>query len=387
MPLANNLEPTSELAKNTERFPLQVMFCESCSASQLSVVVDPEKLFSYYTYRSSINAGYVKHCRQMAKDLQQKYNLNEESFHIDIAGNDGALLKEFKEEIGLEVLNIDPAKNLCAIAEKEGIPSIPEFLTLDTAKGVNTIHGKSDLVTATNVFAHVDNVKDFLLSCKELINENGVIVLEFPYLIDFIENNEFDTVYFEHLSYLNIIPIDNLCTDIGLKIIDVEKQNIHGGTLRVSISNETSIHIPTVAVFDLVQDELAEGYLLYDKYSNWSKQVDKTIESFALNILDLKRKGYKIAAFAASAKGNTLLNSASINTDIIDYIVDETPEKIGKFSPGTGIPIVNKNRLVSDPPDYLVILSWNFKEEIMEKLKPIYSGKYIIPIPSFQILD
>lgn len=387
MPLANNLEFTAVRAKEKQRFPLQVLFCEDCFLSQLSVVIDPEKMFSYYTYRSSVNAGYVKHCRKMAQELKAKLKLNKDSFHIDLAGNDGSLLKEFKEEIGLRTLNIDPATNLVAIAEALGIESIADFWSMKVSESVVKTRGYADLITATNVFAHVDNVKEFILSAKTALKPNGALVLEFPYLIDFIEGMEYDTIYFEHLSYMSIAPIVKLCELTEMKIVSVEKQNIHGGTVRVTIANESSTIEQEKSVSDYFNREIEMGYDKIEKYNEWAVSVKEMIDDFSLNILRIKKGGYKIAGFGASAKGNTLLNSAGMNTDIISYIADETPEKIGKFSPMTGIPIVNKQQLVKDPPDYLIILSWNFATEIIEKVSKTYNGKYIIPIPRLSIIE
>ena len=388
MPLANNLEFTSIRAIEKERFPLQVMFCESCGLSQLSVVIDPEKMFSYYTYRSSVNGGYIKHCRKMAKELKSQLGLTKDSFMIDIAGNDGALLNEFKEEINLQVLNIDPATNLVAICEAKGIESIADFWSKELATKIKDKYPLVDLITATNVFAHVDDVKGFIGATKTVLKKDGVLVLEFPYLVDFIENYEFDTIYFEHLSYFSVTPLMFLCKELGMKIIRVEKQNIHGGTIRVMIANDSStINIET-SVGEFVKNELALGYDKIEKYKEWKASIKNIITEFSLKILELKKEGFKISAFGASAKGNTLLNCSGMNTDIIQYIADETPEKIGKYSTGTGIPIVNKQELLKNPPDYLIILSWNFKDEIIEKLNKLgYVGKYIIPIPKFEIIN
>lgn len=385
MPLANNLEFTAHRAKEIEKFPLQVLFCNECALSQLSVVIDPEKMFSYYTYRSSVNAGYVKHCSEMAVQLRNKFNLTKDSFHIDIAGNDGTLLKQFRDVIGLKVLNIDPATNLVAIAEAMGIESIADFFGPEAAQMVLRKYEPADIITATNVFAHVDNVREFINCAKTLLKPDGIVVLEFPYLVDFIENFEFDTIYFEHLSYFSILPLMRLCGESGMKIISVEKQKIHGGTVRVTIAREQSIITVEKSVSDFTNNELKLGYNKIEKYTGWVASIRSIINTFSMQVLELKKQGFKIAAFAASAKGNTLLNSADMNTDIIHYIADETPEKIGKFSPLTGIPIVNKQMLIKDPPDYLIILSWNFKDEIIEKVSRIYKGKYIIPIPKFCI--
>lgn len=387
LPLPNNLEITNTQAINKQRFPLQVMFCEHCALSQLSVVVDPKEMFSYYTYRSSINGGYVKHCREMARSMKKKYNLTKDSLHIDIAGNDGALLKEFKSEIGLSVINIDPAKNLCAIAESEGIKSYPEFLAVDFAEFIIKQHGECDLITATNVFAHVDNVKDFMVSCKMLMKEEGVLVLEFPYIIDFIEGYEMDTVYHEHLSYFSIVPLMRLCSELDMKIVSVEKFDIHGGTVRVAITNEDCERMMEASVAQFVNRELDGDFCEVEKYIQWGEKSHEIIKSFGDNIRKLNAEGKSVWAFAASAKGNTLMNCAGLTNADIGYIIDETPEKLSQYSPGTGIMIKSPKHLQEHPPDYLVILSWNFSSEIMEKMRPIYKGKFIIPLPEFKIID
>ncbi len=398
MPLANNLEITSLRAKDKQRFPLQLMFCEDCGLSQLSVVIDPVEMFKYYTYESSVNAGYVQHCFDMARSLQAKYLKHETDyfFHIDIAGNDGTLLKQalkvhknvYEEHGKYRVLNVDPATNLTAVAEQNGIESVADFWSLKLSERIEQSHGKADLITATNVFAHVDDVKGFIEAAKHSLKPDGVLVLEFPYLVDFIEGVEFDTIYFEHLSYFSVLPLNRLCHLTGMKITNVEKQKIHGGTIRVTISNQNSIHKVEDAVFTFVINENEQGFNSIKRYNQWSESVRSVINSFSKNIVELKKQGHKIAAFAASAKGNTLLNSAGVNTDLIDYIADETPSKISKFSPGTGIQIVNKQELLKEPPDYLVILSWNFKEEIIAKVRKLgFKGKFIIPIPKFEIID
>lgn len=388
MPLANNLEFTSERAKNKDRFPLQVLFCNDCNLSQLSVVIDPSKMFSYYTYRSSVNLGYVSHCKNMAKDLKSRFDLTDKSFIVDIAGNDGTLLKAFMSELNSNnVLNIDPATNLTAIAEADGVRSINSFWSLKLAIDLRHKLGEADLITATNVFAHVDNVVDFIRASHEMLKIGGVLILEFPYLIDFIEKYEFDTVYFEHLSYFSIIPLVELCNNTGMEVLSVERQNIHGGTVRVCISRKESMLAVDSSVYDFCKMEIVGGYNSISKYRDWADVIKSNITNFSSKLLELKKRGCSISAFAASAKGNTLLCSSGINTDIVDYIADETPEKIGKYSPITGIPIVNKSEIIKNPTDYIIILSWNFKDEIIDKLNKIYKGKYIIPIPNFEIVD
>ncbi len=383
MPLANNLEITSLRAKAIERYPLQVMFCEECGLSQLSVVIDPVKLYGYYTYMSGISSGYVKHCRQMAKDLKVKFGLDKSSFHIDIAGNDGTLLKEFQSEIGGQVLNIDPAENLAAIAEQNGVPTKAAFWSQEIAEGLKW---SADLITATNVFAHVADMFGFIKAAKTALKKDGVLVIECPYLIDFMENNEYDTIYHEHLSYVSIGPVDKMCKQLGMFISSVEKQGIHGGTVRITIANEGSAIGDDGSKWLFLSNEQYGFYNAVNRYQAWGEDIREQIATFGKEIYELKKAGHSIAAIGASAKGNTLLNSCGITTDLVDFICDDTPTKIGRYSPGTGIPIVNMQELGKKKPDYLIILAWNFKEALMKRaLENGFEGEFITPIPNFQI--
>lgn len=381
LPLSNNLCQTN--IERANKYPLQVMLCKECGLSQLSIVIFPEILFGHYVYRSSINKGYVDHCHKMAKELKETYGLTKDSFMVDIAGNDGALLREFKSEIGLKILNVDPAENLGALCRATGIPTLTHFWSRQTALRLlnSSGYGKVDLITATNVIAHVDNIYDFLWGVRLLLKPGGVCVLEFPYLMDFIENGEFDTIYFEHLSYMSIKPLNLLCKMLGLNITRIEKQQIHGGSVRVHIG----FGIEGESVQKYIDNE---SKLTIEDYKKFAEDSYYTIRNFADNLYQLKSNGSKIAGFAASAKGNTLLNCAGISFGIINYIVDETPEKIGKYSPGTHIPIVSMLELMTAPPDYLIILSWNFSNEIISKCRDAgYEGKFIIPIPEFKVVE
>ena len=373
LPLSNNLlDIPDDVA---ERYPLKVLLCEDCGLSQLSIVIDPSTLFSHYVYRSSINEGYRNHCRDMAKELKAAYGLNKDSFHIDIAGNDGALLHEFNQVVGCRVLNIDPAENMVPICEEKGIRQYAAFWGVKAAKHLmNTDWPRADLITATNVFAHVDNVKEFIEAAAMVLKPTGVLILEFPYLIDFVDKGEFDTIYHEHLSYFTIGPIVKLCLPFGLKVMRVEKQDIHGGSVRV--------HIGYGNADDSVRQFVLKEYRYRDitLYYEFAAKASQVIKEFGNGIAALVSGGHKVAAFAASAKGNTLLNCAGISKEI-SYIVDETPEKIGKYSPGTGIEIVSIDRLQSDPPDFLIILSWNFAEAIKAKcIEAGYKGEFIVPV-------
>ncbi|MDA0681653.1 MAG: sugar nucleotide-binding protein [Proteobacteria bacterium] len=387
MPLANNLAPTANEAKSMQRFPMQVQYCRDCSLSQLTVVIDPREMFSHYTYRSSVNKGYVRHCRSMAESVQQFLGLVPGDLVVDIAGNDGALLREFKDALGVDVLNVDPAENISAIAKARGIPTINEFWSVEVARRILDEYQRPKLITATNVFAHVDDVRGFISAAKNCLAEVGALMLEFPYGVDFIEHHEFDTIYFEHLSYVLIEPVRRLAALSGMEVFNVEKQDIHGGSVRVFIGIAGNHEINT-SVKKFIDAEKADGYHDDKKYLNWNCEVDDLISNLSRELCKLKAEGAKIAAFAASAKGNTLLNACGLDSNTIDYIVDDTPEKIGRFSPGNGIPIVDRSVLEKDPPDYLLILAWNFAREIIAGTSQFsdQGGQYIIPIPSFGIV-
>jgi len=385
MPLANNLAPSAAAALQMNRFPMQVQFCEQCAMSQLTVVIDPREMFSHYTYRSSVSKGYAEHCRAMARSTGKALDLSAGDLVVDIAGNDGTLLAEFHEELGVSVLNVDPAGNISKIAIDRGVPTINEFWSGDVAERIVTDHGRPKLITATNVFAHVDDVRGFVTAAKDCMADDGVLMLEFPYGVDFIEHREFDTVYFEHLSYVLIKPVVELANSSGLEVFAVEKYDIHGGTVRVFIGNPGN-HCVESSVQDYLDREAEAGFHGVNRYLAWSREIDELIEQLSNELRTLREAGNKVAAFAASAKGNTLLNACRLDRRSIAYIVDDTPEKIGRFSPGTGIPIVDRSVLASDPPDYLVILARNFAREIIDNTVE-FEGKYIIPIPAFKVTE
>lgn len=377
IPLANNLFDSQEEAVKAPTLPLVVSWCKNCGLSQLSEVVDGSQLFSHYTYRSGVNQGYINHCRKMAVDLKEKYGLNKSSVHIDIAGNDGTLLHEFYHVLNHNVLNVDPAKNLCEISQRRGINSLSSFWGLNIAKEFT---GQVDLITATNVFAHLDNVTEFLEACKIALKPDGVLVIENPYWPDTMMGNQFDQVYFEHMSYWSINPMLYLCEKVGLHLTKVSNQKIHGGTARYEIRKNG------VGLSDM--DFLYESNFWGDisAYKEWATKIYDIKDEISQKLTNISRDS-KVCAFAASAKGNTLLNFCGINQEIVSFISDETPEKIGKFSPGTGIPIVGLQDLIDYQPDYILILSWNFKDEIIEKIRPqVPKAKFIVPIPKWQVI-
>ena len=386
MPLPNNLFKTREESLDCQKFELKVNFCNNCGLNQLSEVVDPRILFSHYVYKSGVSQGYINHCKEMANTFKEKYNLSYGSsgdFIIDVAGNDCTLLEQFKEKYPqLRLLNIDPAKNLCEICKQKGIPAYNEFLTINTALEVVRNYGLAQVITATNVTAHVDKLRDFFLSAKFMLAYNGVFIIEFPYLVNTVVNNSFGQVYHEHLSYFTITPLQRLCEETGMKITDVQKFDIHDGTARVVIAHDYSNREIEKSVSTFLNNEKNLGYSNIEVYNAWRDVVQDNLISLNYEVSNLIAKGFKIGAFGASAKGNTMLNAASLYYKDIMYIIDDTPEKQSMYSPGTGIPIVNVEELKNNPVDYLLILAPNFTKEIKKRLEGIYKGKYIIPVPN-----
>lgn len=387
-PLANGLIKPENISKNEPKFPLVVCYCKDCSLSQLSVVVDPEILFRDYFYMSSISNTFKTHCNTISSDLIDTIKLDQNDLVVDIASNDGCLLQEFKKR-QIKTLGVEPAVNLAKLANSSGIETLNHFWDDETAKKIAKEYGGAKVITAFNVFAHVDDVHGFVQNIKLALKDDGVFVIEVPYLIDFLEKHEFDTVYHEHLSYFLLKPLQHILEQNGMKIIKVKKYSIHGGTIEVrAVKNNDYAKNIVSNVDDFIIVEKNLGFYDVAQYLNFANEVKNMKKNLNELISDLRQKGKKIAGFAASAKGNTLLNYCSIDANSIQYIVDETPTKQGLLTPGSHIPIVPMSGLENNPPDYLLILAWNFIEEIMTKTKQFKEkgGKYIIPIPKIQIV-
>ena len=387
-PLANGLITKSELNNKESIFPLAVSFCSNCCLSQLTVTVNPKKLFSNYLYMSSISNTFQNHCKIISTKLISDFSLGESDLVVDIASNDGCLLKEFKKN-KINVLGVEPASNLAKIANDTGIETLNEFWNEKTAKYIKNELGGANLITGFNVFAHVDDVHSFIKNIKIALTKNGILVLEVPYLVDFLEKHEFDTVYHEHLSYFLLKPLEQLFEMNNMKIIDVRKYEIHGGTIEIHVvNNNSNIEYMENHFNDFLLVEKNLGLHNFDSYIHFSNEVNNMKKNFVELISDLKENNYSIAGFAASAKGNTLLNFCQLSNSQIDYIVDETPTKQNLYTPGSKIPIVEMNYFEKNYPDFLIILAWNFTDEIISKTKDFKKngGKYIIPIPKIQII-
>ncbi|MFH0955507.1 MAG: class I SAM-dependent methyltransferase [Candidatus Micrarchaeota archaeon] len=388
MPLANSyVDPKSK--DNEFGFPLEVLFCENCSLSQLSIVVDPVVMFSNYAYHSSISKTFQKHCADMAEQVKgylKKPNL----FVVDIASNDGCMLREYKKK-GFRVLGVEPAKNLAEMANAEGIETLPYFWDEVVAKKILQKYGAPDVITATNVFAHVHDVKSFVQNVKLILADEGVFIIECPYALNLIKKNEFDTIYHEHLSYFLVKPLLHLFEQEGMELADVQEMPIHGGTIRVFVTKKENKGLANqkARIADFLEREQKEGLHSIQSYFNFVNQLlDLKIDLLQL-LSKIKKEHKSIAAYGASAKGNTMLNYCGVSSDFIDFIIDETPEKQNKLYPGNHIPIFGYAELEKRKPDYLVILAWNFAKEIMDKTKEHEKrgGKYIVPIPKVRVIS
>lgn len=376
IPLVNNLCDTREASLNAERFPLNVNYYPDSKESSLNVAINSEILFSYYLFKSEVNKPYYEHCQEMFKYVQKYIKIKDGIKVIDIGGNDGSLLDAFRSVSNntLKLLNIDPSKNLSELCKKKNIPVLTEFFSYDIAKTLD----KVDIITSTNVFQHLLDINSFTKGVNLLLNKNGIWILEFPYWIHDMKTKQFDQIYHEHVFYHSITPIKMLMEKHDMKILNVTKQNIHGGTLRVIIAKDESKYTPDATVESYLQAE--RNYDL-DYYINWGKEIQNHINESKKFIKKLKSEGKTIFGFGAAAKGCIYLNAMGLTYQDIDYIIDDTDIKQGKFSPGTGIQIVSRHILNETQPDYILILAHNFKEYIINSLRSDYKNKFIILIP------
>lgn len=378
LPLANDLLMAQQEAIEATKYPVTMAFCPECGVSQLLEVIDCMTLFGdNYTYRSSISAGYRNHIRSLTSQITLPPN----ALVIDIAGNDGTLLQVFKEEFpGIRVLNVDPATNLIKISIQNGIPGHRGFWP-ECIPNIKEEVASADLFTATNVLAHVEDPVIFLKAWKDNAKTGVKLIVEVPHHKNIIDKLEFDTIYLEHQMYFTINSMINLAKQAGVSLYSIEHSSIHGGSLVCTFINDNNGKIYD-SVLEQAEEECQAGFMDIDKYIRWWEDVESFIENTRNYILDLKASGQSIAAFGASAKGNTLLNSLRLDYHTIDYIVDDTPEKVLKYSPGTGIPVVSRSSLRAECPDHLMILAWNFTDEIIQSLamNNDYTGKFIVPI-------
>lgn len=374
-PLANSYHKGEDLP----HFPLRVNLCEQCFHSQLSIVVEPALMFKHYLYVSGTTYTFRKHCEDLAADARGRCS-SEKPRVLDIACNDGTLLGYFRD-LGCEVQGVDPAENLRALTEEKGIPVIVDYWGRGTAP--KQLDGKFDIITGTNVFAHVHDISGFLDDCKEVLADDGTIILEFPYCDKMIDHCEFDTIYHEHLSYFLVNSFNTLVERKDLVIGEVLLSNIHGGSIRFFVRRAGTVQRCWKAD-DLMEEEERHGLLNKQTYVDFAMKVDKNKHDMLELLAELKQQGKKVVGYGASAKGNTMLNYFEIN---LDYVVDDNPMKWDYLTPGRDIVIKSPETLASEGELYIVILAWNFFDEIVKKIEKITGKKdhYICYVPEVMI--
>jgi SAM-dependent methyltransferase len=386
-PLANALLEKDALSRAEPRFPLRVARCPNCSLVQITDRVPPEQLFSDYVYFSSYSDWMLAHAKALTAELHAKRDLGSESLAIEIASNDGYLLQFYKQK-GVPVLGIEPAANIAKVAQNErGIPTRCEFFGEGLGQRLAAEGLHADVIHAHNVFAHVPDPAGFLAGIRHALKPDGLAVIEFPYLRDFLEHVEFDTIYHEHVSYFSLTAVERMARSRGLEIIDARRTRIHGGSLQVYLALPGQKASPSVSA--LLAEEQGWGVDSRATYDDFSRKVHTLKDELLTLLRDLKSQGKRIAAYGASAKGATLLNFCGIGGDYLDFVADRSPHKVGKFSPGTHLPILSADALMERRPDYALLLSWNFADEILAQQKPYRDkgGKFIIPIPEPHIVQ
>jgi len=370
MPIPNGFLTKKELKKPEVYYPLGVYFCENCNLVQLTHVVPPEIMFKNYLYIPSTSTTMIQHFKELANEAVKKFKLSPKDLVIDIGSNDGTLLNFFQED-EIKILGIDPASNLVKIARLKGVETIDDFFSVGLAKKILKEKGRAKLITATNVVAHINNLHNLCQGINLLLDREGVFIAEFPYLPDLLSKNEFDTIYHEHLSYFAIKPLTKLFEEHQMRIFDLKRIPVHGGSIRIYASHNQSCYKESETVREFLEQESLRKLHTKGPYDDFGRRV-KVIKRDLLDLLRrLRAQGKTIVGHGAAAKGNVLLNYCGINTDLIDYIVDSIPFKQGRYTPGTHIPIFPEKRLEKEVPDYTLLLAWNFADEILKKTSPI----------------
>ena len=383
-PLCESYLRRDELNQMEPFYPLHVFVCEKCFLVQLQEYVSPDHIFTEYAYFSSFADTWLQHCRQYTEQMLDRLALNAQSLVVEIASNDGYLLQYFVQK-QIPVLGIEPAANVAKVAVEKAVPTLVQFFGARVASELARENRQADLLIGNNVLAQVPDLCDFVAGMKILLKPRGVLTLEFPHLLQLMQGNQFDTIYHEHFSYFSFLTAEKIFGAHGLVLFDVEELPTHGGSLRVFGRHQQDSSKPVTArVTDLRAREEAAGLTSLESYACFAEQVKNTKRELLQCLIRAKQEGKSIAGYGAPGKGNTLLNYCGIGRDFLDYTVDRNSYKQGKFTPGTHIPIFPPQKIYETRPDYLLILPWNLKNEIMQQMAQIreWGGKFIVPIPT-----
>ena len=386
-PLCESFLTREQLNQMEPFYPLHAYVCEECFLVQVEEYVGPEQIFSEYAYFSSYSRAWLEHAKSYTDMIVSRLGLDHTSQVIELGSNDGYLLQYFMAR-GIRVLGVEPAGNVAAAAIAKGVPSTTRLFGLETAQELLAGGHHPDLIVGNNVLAQVADLNGFVAGMKKLLNPGGVITMEFPHLLRLMDENQFDTIYHEHFSYFSLMSAERIFTAHGLTLFDVEEMWTHGGSLRIYARHQEDEARPVGArVRALLAREKAVGLDRPERYAAFAEQVRETKWRLLEFLIGAKRRGKSIAGYGAPGKGNTLLNYCGIRTDFLDYTVDRNPYKHGRFTPGTHIPIHPPGKILETRPDYVLILPWNLKDEIMEQMSAVqgWGGQFVVPIPDVKV--
>ncbi|MCI0742577.1 MAG: class I SAM-dependent methyltransferase [Gemmataceae bacterium] len=382
-PLANAFLRSPDEFVGERLYPLEVYFCEDCSLVQILDVIDPELLFRHYVYLTGTSETIAAHNQKYARDVVETLKLEANDLVVEIASNDGSLLKCFRP-YGVKTLGVEPATNIAEIAGASGIETVNKFFNSATAEEIRQSYGPARAVIGNNVLAHVDDTLDFLRGCDKLLAEDGLVIIEVPYLRDLLDRVAYDTIYHEHHCYFSVTSLERLCVAAGLTPARIDRLPVHGGTLRMYAGPRNLREHRASEIEAMIEDERSAGMSDIARYEKLAADVAANRRDILSLLEGLKGEGKAVAGYGAPAKGNTLLNYCGITTNLLPYTVDKSPLKIGLYTPGTHIPVAPVSTLIERQPDYVVILAWNFAEEIMRQQREYRErgGRFIIPIPT-----
>ena len=386
-PLANSYIKPEQTNRMEPFYPLHVYVCEKCLLVQLEQFSTPQDIFSDYAYFSSFSESWLAHARTYVDMIVDRFRLNQNSRVVEIASNDGYLLKNFVAR-GIPVLGVEPAANVAEVAMGKGVNTKVAFFGEKTAHGLTDDGWAADLIIGNNVLAHVPDLNDFVRGLKVLLKPTGLITMEFPHLLQLMEQNQFDTIYHEHFSYFSFMAVEKVFARHGMKLFDVEELSTHGGSLRIYACHENDTSKPVEPrAKELKSREEAIGFGHLGHYLSFGPRVEATKRKLLAFLITAKQEEKRVVGYGAPAKGNTLLNYCGIRTDLVDYTVDRSPHKQGHFLPGVHIPIYDPEQVRATKPDYLLILPWNIREEVMQQMSYIreWGGKFVVPIPEVRI--